>query len=102
MLGIETFNSQSGTGFNATVVAATATGRKVRITDVHLISTLTQTNIQLRTDSVTGTIYLQADVSPDAKSETTVVSEGILFPNGVYLVTSANFAAVTINYRTEL
>lgn len=103
MLGVGTFNTQSGANCTTTVVAASTTGgTKVRVTDAHLFSSLTQTSLQLRTNGVTGPIYIVVSIDGETKSGSEVFSEGILFPNGVYLVTAANFGGCSINYRTEL
>ena len=95
-----TFNTQSGTGFVAIVVAAKAGGNPVRVYDIHVISTTTRTNLELRTDSVTGPIYCNVQVTDVSATE--VSNDGTRFPNGLYLVTGANFSIATINYITEL
>ena len=100
MQGFATFNSQSGTGFSATVVAAAAKGLGVRVFDVHLISTTTRTNLEVRSNSASGPMYMKVQVDDVSATESTV--EGTLLPNGCYIVTGANFAACSINYTTEI
>ena len=100
MIGIGTKNIQTGTGFTATVI----TGSAVRVTDVHLMGQaqlITGTTLLLKTDSVTGPTYIQVNVNGTLSGTESFV-EGVLFPSGVFLVTGTSFAAVTINYKTEL
>ena len=97
-----TFLIQSGTvlGTSGVVIAATLTGRKVRVYDVHVVAITTNTSLYLRSDSLTGTRLVKVEVTGGEASE--IFSEGILFPNGLYAETGATFQFASITCATEL
>lgn len=104
MADTATFLIQSGTALGASgeIIAASATGvgRAVRVFDVHAVAITTNTNLYLRSDSLTGRRYIKVEVTSGEASE--VYSEGIVFPNGLYAETGATFQFASITCKTEL
>ena len=102
MADTATFLIQSGTALGASgeVIAATLTGRHVRVFDVHAVAITTNTNLYLRSDSLTGRRYIKIEVTGGEASE--IFSEGIVFPNGLYAETGATFQFASITCKTEL
>lgn len=96
-----TFLIQSGTalGTSGAVIASKQGGQKVRVFDVHVSAITTNTNMYLRSESLTGPRYIKVEVTAGANSE--VYSEGIVFPNGLYAETGATFQFASITCRTE-
>ena len=97
-----TFLIQSGTALGTTgaIIAATTTGIKVRVYDVHVVAITTNTSLYLRSDSLTGRRFCKIEVNNGEASE--IFGEGMLFPNGLYAETGATFQFASITCATEL
>ncbi len=79
----------------------------IRIYNVHFRCTATPSNIVLQdsvgtiTTTTTNSVFLSVDSNNYGTTGNWDSYAGMLFPNGVFIQSSANVGLVTLSYRTE-
>jgi len=93
----------STTGYTTADVQMVATGRQVRVFNMHIISAGTVAVVDLKTGGSGGTIRIQqTGAAVSTGTNFNYGTEGVVFPSGLYVNVDANTTSVSITYAVEL